>query len=208
MEISALLASRADADHQPARGKGRTAPRTSSPHRAQFRQAAQEKVAAPSGAACCTRVYTTTPKKPHSALRKVARVRLTNGMEVTVYIPGDRPQPPDTRSCSSAAAGSRPAWRALQVVRGRLDASGVSDRKKARSQYGVKAGSAAQSRAQLRPIEPDAIHQFAPGPAGHHKVMLDGKKSTASGSSTTRWRSSPSAAARIPSSRSRPRSRP
>jgi small subunit ribosomal protein S12 len=64
----------------------------------------------------CTRVYTVTPKKPNSALRKVARVRLTNGMEITCYIPGVR----------------------YKIVRHALDTSGVNDRKQARSKYGAK----------------------------------------------------------------------
>ena len=66
----------------------------------------------------CTRVYTQTPKKPNSALRKVARVRLTNGIEVTTYIPGVR----------------------YHVVRGTLDSVGVANRKQSRSKYGAKRG--------------------------------------------------------------------
>ena len=74
----------------------------------------------------CTRVYTTTPKKPNSALRKVARVRLTNGMEVAAYIPGEGGRVKDL-----------PGVR-YHVVRGTLDTSGVSDRKTSRSRYGAK----------------------------------------------------------------------
>ena len=88
----------------------------------------------------CTRVYTTTPKKPNSALRKVARVRLTNGHEVTAYIPGEWHNL--SEHSQVLIRGGRvkdlPGVR-YKVVRGTLDAAGVSDRKKARSQYGVKA---------------------------------------------------------------------
>src|SRR6266508_1880571 len=73
---------------------------------------------APQKRGVCTRVFTHTPKKPNSALRKVARVRLTNQMEVTTYIPGVR----------------------YKVIRAALDAAGVSDRKQGRSKYGAKKG--------------------------------------------------------------------
>jgi small subunit ribosomal protein S12 len=88
----------------------------------------------------CTRVYTTTPKKPNSALRKVARVRLTNQMEVTVYIPGEghNLQEHSVVLIRGGRVKDLPGVR-YKVVRGTLDAAGVSDRKKARSQYGVKA---------------------------------------------------------------------
>ena len=88
----------------------------------------------------CTRVYTTTPKKPNSALRKVARVRLTNGMEVTSYIPGEghNLQEHSVVLVRGGRVKDLPGVR-YKVVRGTLDAAGVSDRKKARSQYGVKA---------------------------------------------------------------------
>ena len=87
----------------------------------------------------CTRVYTTTPKKPNSALRKVARVRLTNGMEVTAYIPGigHNLQEHSVVLVRGGRVKDLPGVR-YKVVRGTLDAAGVSDRKKARSQYGVK----------------------------------------------------------------------
>ena len=87
----------------------------------------------------CTRVYTTTPKKPNSALRKVARVRLTHGMEVTVYIPGEghNLQEHSVVLVRGGRVKDLPGVR-YKVVRGTLDAAGVSDRKKARSQYGVK----------------------------------------------------------------------
>ena len=88
----------------------------------------------------CVRVYTTTPKKPNSALRKVARVRLTNQMEVTVYIPGEghNLQEHSVVLVRGGRVKDLPGVR-YKVVRGTLDAAGVSDRKKARSQYGVKA---------------------------------------------------------------------
>ena len=88
----------------------------------------------------CTRVYTTTPKKPNSALRKVARVRLTNGMEVGAYIPGEGPnlQEHSVVLVRGGRVKDLPGFR-YKVIRGTLDAAGVSDRKKARSQYGVKA---------------------------------------------------------------------
>ena len=88
----------------------------------------------------CTRVYTTTPKKPNSALRKVARVRLTNGMEVGAYIPGEghNLQEHSVVLVRGGRVKDLPGVR-YKVVRGTLDAAGVSDRKKARSQYGVKA---------------------------------------------------------------------
>jgi small subunit ribosomal protein S12 len=95
---------------------------------------------APQRRGVCTRVYTTTPKKPNSALRKVARVRLTNGMEVTVYIPGEghNLQEHSVVLVRGGRVKDLPGVR-YKVVRGTLDAAGVSDRKKARSQYGVKA---------------------------------------------------------------------
>ena len=88
----------------------------------------------------CTRVFTTTPKKPNSALRKVCRVRLTNGMEVTAYIPGEghNLQEHSVVLVRGGRVKDLPGVR-YKVVRGTLDAAGVSDRKKARSQYGVKA---------------------------------------------------------------------
>ena len=87
----------------------------------------------------CTRVYTTTPKKPNSALRKVARVRITGSIEVTAYIPGEghNLQEHSVVLVRGGRVKDLPGVRYM-VVRGALDAAGVSDRKKARSQYGVK----------------------------------------------------------------------
>ena len=95
---------------------------------------------APQKRGVCTRVYTVTPKKPNSALRKVARVRLVNGMEVTTYIPGigHNLQEHSVVLVRGGRVKDLPGVR-YKVVRGTLDAAGVSDRKKARSQYGVKA---------------------------------------------------------------------
>jgi small subunit ribosomal protein S12 len=103
-------------------------------------QGRKKRVAAPQRRGVCTRVYTTTPKKPNSALRKVARVRLTNSMEVTVYIPGEghNLQEHSVVLVRGGRVKDLPGVR-YKVVRGTLDAAGVSDRKKARSQYGVKA---------------------------------------------------------------------
>ena len=95
---------------------------------------------APQKRGVCTRVFTVTPKKPNSALRKVARVRLTNGMEITSYIPGEghNLQEHSVVLVRGGRVKDLPGVR-YKVIRGTLDAAGVSDRKKARSQYGVKA---------------------------------------------------------------------
>lgn len=87
----------------------------------------------------CTRVYTTTPKKPNSALRKVCRVRLTNGFEVTAYIGGEghNLQEHSVILIRGGRVKDLPGVR-YHVVRGALDCAGVKDRKKGRSKYGVK----------------------------------------------------------------------
>lgn len=87
----------------------------------------------------CTRVYTTTPKKPNSALRKVARVRLTNGAEVTAYIPGEghNLQEHSVVLIRGGRVKDLPGVR-YHIIRGTLDASGVADRRKSRSKYGAK----------------------------------------------------------------------
>jgi len=87
----------------------------------------------------CTRVYTTTPKKPNSALRKVARVRLTNGMEVTAYIPGEghNLQEHSIVLIRGGRVKDLPGVR-YHILRGTLDTSGVEDRKRGRSKYGTK----------------------------------------------------------------------
>ena len=87
----------------------------------------------------CTRVYTTTPKKPNSALRKVARVRLTNGIEVTAYIPGEghNLQEHSIVLIRGGRIKDIPGVR-YHIIRGALDTAGVDNRKKARSKYGAK----------------------------------------------------------------------
>ncbi|MCZ6778959.1 MAG: 30S ribosomal protein S12 [Acidobacteria bacterium] len=87
----------------------------------------------------CTRVYTTTPKKPNSALRKVARVRLTNGYEVTAYIPGEghNLQEHSIVLIRGGRVKDLPGVR-YHIVRGKLDVSGVTDRRQSRSKYGAK----------------------------------------------------------------------
>jgi small subunit ribosomal protein S12 len=97
----------------------------------------------------CTRVYTSTPKKPNSALRKVARVRLTNGVEVTTYIPGvgHNLQEHSIVLIRGGRVKDLPGVR-YHIVRGTLDASGVNGRNQSRSKYGTKkpkAGAAAKT---------------------------------------------------------------
>lgn len=87
----------------------------------------------------CTRVYTTTPKKPNSALRKVARVRLTNGIEVSAYIPGEghNLQEHSIVLIRGGRVKDLPGVR-YHIIRGALDTAGVTDRKQGRSKYGAK----------------------------------------------------------------------
>ncbi len=87
----------------------------------------------------CVRVYTTTPKKPNSALRKVARVRLTNGIEVTSYIPGEghNLQEHSIVLIRGGRVKDLPGVR-YHIIRGTLDTAGVQDRKQGRSKYGAK----------------------------------------------------------------------
>ena len=94
---------------------------------------------APQRRGVCTRVYTTTPKKPNSALRKVARVRLTSGIEVTAYIPGvgHNLQEHSVVLIRGGRVRDLPGVR-YHVLRGVLDTQGVKDRKKRRSLYGAK----------------------------------------------------------------------
>ena len=110
------------------------------------RQAPQTKSKVPALASCpqkrgvCTRVYTTTPKKPNSALRKVAKVRLTNGFEVISYIGGEghNLQEHSVVLIRGGRVKDLPGVR-YHIVRGSLDTQGVKDRKQARSKYGAKA---------------------------------------------------------------------
>ena len=111
----------------------------------QRRTAARFKTASPALKSCpqkrgvCVRVYTTTPKKPNSALRKVARVRLTSGLEVTAYIPGEghNLQEHSIVLVRGGRVKDLPGVR-YKVIRGTLDASGVRERNQARSRYGAK----------------------------------------------------------------------
>ena len=109
------------------------------------RQAQRRKTDSPALKACpqrrgvCVRVYTTTPKKPNSALRKVARVRLTNGMEVTTYIPGEghNLQEHSVVLIRGGRVKDLPGVR-YHIIRGSLDTSGVANRRQSRSKYGAK----------------------------------------------------------------------
>jgi small subunit ribosomal protein S12 len=95
--------------------------------------------ASPQRRGVCTRVYTTTPKKPNSALRKVARVRLSSGVEVTAYIPGEghNLQEHSIVLVRGGRVKDLPGVR-YKIVRGSLDAQGVKNRQQARSRYGAK----------------------------------------------------------------------
>lgn len=109
------------------------------------RKAVKKKTTAPALKNCpqkrgvCVRVSTTTPKKPNSALRKVARVRLTNGMEVTSYIPGEghNLQEHSVVLIRGGRVKDLPGVR-YHIIRGTLDAMGVTDRRQGRSKYGAK----------------------------------------------------------------------
>jgi len=109
------------------------------------RQAVKRKTSAPAltgspqKRGVCIRVYTTTPKKPNSALRKVARVRLTNGIEVTTYIPGigHNLQEHSVVLIRGGRVKDLPGVR-YHIIRGTLDSVGVQDRKQSRSKYGAK----------------------------------------------------------------------
>ena len=111
--------------------KGRTTPKTKTKTPA-LRGAPQKR-------GVCTRVYTTTPKKPNSALRKVAKVRLTNGFEVIGYIPGEghNLQEHSVVLIRGGRVRDLPGFR-YKVVRGGLDSAGVTERRQARSKYGAK----------------------------------------------------------------------
>ncbi|MDI6690052.1 MAG: 30S ribosomal protein S12 [Actinomycetota bacterium] len=112
------------------KGRGRTKKKTTTP----------ALMGSPQRRGVCTRVYTTTPKKPNSALRKVARVRLTSGVEVTSYVPGigHNLQEHSIVLIRGGRVKDLPGIR-YKIVRGALDTAGVEDRRKARSKYGAKA---------------------------------------------------------------------
>src|SRR5687767_11340177 len=109
------------------------------------RKKVRRKTTAPALRSCpqkrgvCVRVYTSTPKKPNSALRKVARVRLTNGMEVTSYIPGEghNLQEHSVVLIRGGRVKDLPGVR-YHIIRGTLDTTGVANRKQSRSKYGAK----------------------------------------------------------------------
>jgi small subunit ribosomal protein S12 len=111
--------------------KGRKSPR--------YKTASPALQACPQKRGVCTRVYTQTPKKPNSALRKVARVRLTNGIEVTAYIPGigHNLQEHSVVLIRGGRVKDLPGVR-YHIIRGAKDTLGVEDRRKARSKYGTK----------------------------------------------------------------------
>lgn len=108
-------------------------------------------VSNPSRAGVCTRVYTTTPKKPNSALRKVARVKLTNGIEITAYIPGEghNLQEHSVVLVRGGRVKDLPGVR-YHIIRGTLDTSGVKDRKRSRSKYGAKRPKLGQAAAPAK----------------------------------------------------------
>ena len=157
----------------------------------------------------CTRVYTTTPKKPNSALRKVARVRLTNGIEVTTYIPGvgHNLQEHSIVLIRGGRVKDLPGVR-YHVVRGTLDTAGVANRKQSRSKYGAKRPKGPQrsriryatqtQSAEPREILPDPVYNSTLAEKFVNSMMWDGKKNTVRrGSSTRRWTRSRSAPATI-----------
>ena len=120
--------------------KGRQAPKKKlAPPGLKSGKGRKKQVAAPQRRGVCTRVFTTTPKKPNSALRKVCRVRLTNGMEVTAYIPGigHNLQEHSVVLVEGGAVPDLPSVK-YHIVRGTLDTAGVKDRKRGRSLYGAK----------------------------------------------------------------------
>ena len=121
-----------DADHQPADPQAAAAP-LKSHNKVPALQACPQK------RGVCTRVYTTTPKKPNSALRKVAKVRLTNGYEVVSYIPGEghNLQEHSVVMIRGGRVKDLPGVR-YHIIRGTLDTQGVKDRKQRRSKYGAK----------------------------------------------------------------------
>ncbi len=145
-------------------------------------QGRKKRIAAPQRRGVCTRVYTVTPKKPNSALRKVARVRLTNGMEVTSYIPGEghNLQEHSVVLIRGGRVKDLPGVR-YKVVRGTLDAVGRERpqeeplRLRGQGPLGMPRRAAAGSR----PIDADAMHGSKLVQQVINKVMVDGKKSTA-----------------------------
>ncbi|MSP78360.1 MAG: 30S ribosomal protein S12 [Dehalococcoidia bacterium] len=124
---------------------------------------------APQRRGVCTQVRTMTPKKPNSALRKIARVRLTNGVEITAYIPGEGHNLQE-HSVVLVRGGRVPDLPGVRyhIVRGTLDAAGVANRKQGRSRYGAKAGKggAAAAAGGARPAAAAAKPAAAPAAGG------------------------------------------
>src|SRR5512146_1271059 len=158
----------------------------------QGRESKKEKSTAPALKSCpqkrgvCTRVYTTTPKKPNSALRKVARVRLTNGFEVTSYIPGEghNLQEHSVVLIRGGRVKDLPGVR-YHIIRGTLDTQGVANRRQRRSKYGAKRpqeGRETMSRrhaAEKREVLPDAKYGNPVLSKFMNCLMYAGKKSAA-----------------------------
>src|SRR6202047_2771324 len=117
-----------------------------------YREKARHLQRCPQKRGVCTRVYTTTPKKPNSALRKVARVRLTNGFEVTSYIPGEghNLQEHSVVLIRGGRVKDLPGVR-YHIIRGTLDTQGVKDRKQRRSKYGAKRPKEAGGKQNVTP---------------------------------------------------------
>ena len=160
--------------------KGRTAPN--------YKTASPALQSCPQKRGVCTRVYTQTPKKPNSALRKVARVRLTNGIEVTTYIPGvgHNLQEHSIVLIRGGRVKDLPGVR-YHVVRGTLDSVGVANRKQSRSKYGAKRPKARAKRgsmprkghiAKREPLA-DPVYQSTLVNKFVNSMMWDGKKCTA-----------------------------
>ncbi len=133
------------------KGRAKTTKKTKAPALRFIYNALERKTTRSGGApqkrGVCTQVKTMTPKKPNSALRKIARVRLTNGMEVTAYIPGEghNLQEHSVVLIRGGRVKDLPGVR-YHIVRGALDAAGVKDRKKGRSKYGAKVAKAAGAK--------------------------------------------------------------
>ena len=131
----------------------------------------------------CTRVFTHTPKKPNSALRKVARVRLTSGIEVTAYIPGigHNLQEHSIVLVRGGRVKDLPGVR-YKIVRGALDASGVANRKQARSRYGAKKDALrcrARDPLRGRDLMPDPVYRSVVVTQVVNKILQRGKRSIA-----------------------------
>ena len=131
----------------------------------------------------CTRVFTVTPRKPNSALRKVARVRLTSGVEVTCYIPGEGHNLQEHSIVLVRGGGPKDLGGVrYTIVRGTLDTAGVKNRRQGRSRYGAKKGGEYMPRkgpAVRRPIQPDPVYQNPLVTQLINRILLHGKKTTA-----------------------------